>query len=46
VSGIVLNFVPDHSLGVAEMASVARSDGEVALYVWDYAGKMELMRRL
>ncbi len=26
------------------MARVARSSGEVALYVWDYTGKMELMR--
>jgi ubiquinone/menaquinone biosynthesis C-methylase UbiE len=44
VSGLVLNFVPDPSLAVGEMARVVRSDGEVALYVWDYAGKMELMR--
>jgi hypothetical protein len=26
------------------MLRVARPGGEVALYVWDYAGKMELMR--
>lgn len=44
VSGLVLNFVPDHSGAVAEMARVTRPGGEVALYVWDYAGKMELMR--
>jgi SAM-dependent methyltransferase len=43
-SGLVLNFVPDKARAVAEMARVARADGEVALYVWDYAGKMELMR--
>jgi len=27
------------------MTRVVRPGGEVALYVWDYAGKMELMRR-
>jgi SAM-dependent methyltransferase len=44
VSGLVLNFVPDQRRAAAEMARVARPGGEVALYVWDYAGKMELMR--
>jgi SAM-dependent methyltransferase len=45
VSGLVLNFVPDQPRAAAEMARVTRPEGEVALYVWDYAGKMELMRR-
>lgn len=44
VSGLVLNFVPQPLRAVAEMARVARSGGVVAAYVWDYAGKMELMR--
>lgn len=44
VSGLVLNFVPDHPLAASEMARVVRPGGEVALYVWDYADKMELMR--
>ncbi|MCI0430168.1 MAG: class I SAM-dependent methyltransferase [Rhodospirillales bacterium] len=44
VSGLVLNFVPDQSRAAAEMVRVARPGGEVALYVWDYAGKMEMMR--
>jgi SAM-dependent methyltransferase len=44
VSGLVMNFVPDHARAGAEMARMARPNGEVALYVWDYAGKMELMR--
>jgi SAM-dependent methyltransferase len=44
VSGLVLNFVPDPKAGLAEMARVARDGGAVAAYVWDYAGKMELMR--
>jgi SAM-dependent methyltransferase len=45
VSGLVLNFVPDQPRAVAEMARVVRPGGEVALYVWDYAGGMQLMRR-
>ena len=44
VSGLVLNFVPQPHLAVGEMSRAARADGVVAAYVWDYAGKMELMR--
>ena len=44
VSGLVLNFVPEPSRAVAEKARVVRPGGIVAAYVWDYAGKMELMR--
>lgn len=44
VSGLVMNFVPQPQRAVAEMARVARSGGDVAAYVWDYAGKMELIR--
>ncbi|HEY9446087.1 MAG TPA: methyltransferase domain-containing protein [Burkholderiales bacterium] len=44
VSGLVLNFVPDPRAALAEMARVTRSGGTVGAYVWDYAGKMELMR--
>src|SRR5581483_10185609 len=44
VSGLVLNFVPQPARMVAEMARVARPGGVVALYVWDYAGQMQLMR--
>lgn len=44
VSGLVLNFVPDQRRAAAEMVRVVRPGGEVALYVWDYAGKVELMR--
>jgi hypothetical protein len=36
--------VPQPSLAVAEMARVVRAGSTVAAYVWDYAGKMELMR--
>ena len=44
VSGLVLNFVPHPSRAAAEMARAVRPGGVVAAYLWDYAGKMELMR--
>ena len=44
VSGLVLNFVPDPRAALAEMARVTGEGGTVAAYVWDYAGKMELMQ--
>jgi SAM-dependent methyltransferase len=44
VSGLVLNFVPDPARAVVEMARVTRAGGRVAAYVWDYAGRMELIR--
>jgi len=45
VSGLAINFVPDAARGVAEMARVACPGGTVALYVWDYAARMEPLRR-
>lgn len=44
VSGLVLNFVPQPNRAVAEMARTAKPGSVVAAYVWDYAGKMQLMR--
>jgi SAM-dependent methyltransferase len=44
VCGLVLNFVPDRRAGLIEMARVTRAGGTVGAYVWDYAGKMDLMR--
>ena len=44
VSGLVLNFVPQPHQMIAEMARVVRKGGTVALYVWDYAGKMQMLR--
>jgi SAM-dependent methyltransferase len=44
VSGLVLNFVPQPDQMIAEMARVVRAGGVVALYVWDYAGKMQMLR--
>lgn len=43
-SALVLNFVPDQRAALTEMARVAVSGGTIAAYVWDYAGKMEMMR--
>lgn len=44
VSGLVLNFVSDEAKAVAEMTRTVRPGGKVALYVWDYAGHMQIMR--
>jgi SAM-dependent methyltransferase len=44
VSGLVLNFVPQPDRAVEEMSRVTEPGGVVAAYVWDYAGKMQLMR--
>src|SRR5215217_4024201 len=44
VAGLVLNFVPQPARAALEMARAVRSGGIVAAYVWDYAGRMELMR--
>ena len=44
VSGLVLNFVPDPPAALREMARVTVKPGTISAYVWDYAGKMELMR--
>jgi SAM-dependent methyltransferase len=45
VSGLVLNFVPEPAKAVIEMRRALRPGGIVAIYVWDYAGEMQLMRR-
>jgi SAM-dependent methyltransferase len=44
VSGLVLNFIPHPERAVAEMARVTRTDGMVAAYLWDYAGRMQMIR--
>ncbi|MDH5536912.1 MAG: class I SAM-dependent methyltransferase [Betaproteobacteria bacterium] len=44
VSGLVLNFIPDQRAALAEMARVTSNGGTIGAYVWDYAGKMELIR--
>lgn len=44
VSGLVLNFVPDPHAALLEMSRVTGKGGAIAAYVWDYAGRMDLMR--
>jgi SAM-dependent methyltransferase len=43
VSGLVLNFVPKPELAVKEFARATKVGGTAAVYVWDYADKMEFM---
>lgn len=44
VSGLALNFFPDAGAALKAMADRAPG-GTVAAYVWDYAGRMDLMRQ-
>jgi len=44
VSGLALNFFPDIAIAFHEMKRVVKPGGLIAAYVWDYAGKMELLR--
>jgi SAM-dependent methyltransferase len=44
VSGLVLNFIPDLDAALVDMRRVARREGTVAGYVWDYGGEMQLLR--
>ncbi|HEY2720561.1 MAG TPA: class I SAM-dependent methyltransferase [Chitinophagaceae bacterium] len=44
VSGLALNFFPDLSGALSEMKRVVKSNGIIAAYVWDYAGRMDFLR--
>ena len=44
VSGLVLNFICQPDRAVAQMTRVTRPGCVVAAYVWDYAGRMQMMR--
>ena len=44
VSGLVLNFIPDIDSALAEMKRVLKKGGILAAYVWDYSGRMEMLR--
>jgi SAM-dependent methyltransferase len=44
VSALALNFVPAPDAALTEMTRTARVDGLVAVYVWDYADGMQVMR--
>jgi ubiquinone/menaquinone biosynthesis C-methylase UbiE len=45
VSGLVLNFIPDAGKALAEMKRATTGGGTVAIYVWDYAGKMDFLQK-
>ncbi len=44
VSGLVLNFLPHPERVVRALSAAVVPGGTVAAYVWDYAGRMELLR--
>jgi len=44
VSGLMLNFVPRPQQAAAEMRRATRPGGVAAVYVWDYANRMQFMR--
>jgi SAM-dependent methyltransferase len=44
VSGLTFNFVPEKERMVGEMRRCARRGAWIALYVWDYAGEMQMLR--
>ena len=44
VSGLVLNFLSDPGKALGEMRRVTQKGGAVAVYVWDYTGRMELLK--
>lgn len=44
-SALALNFFPRPEAAVEEMRRIAVSDGLVSACVWDYAGRMEFLRR-
>ncbi len=44
ISGLVMNFIPQPEMMISEMRRAVVDGGVVALYVWDYADKMQFMR--
>ncbi|MHA2252189.1 MAG: class I SAM-dependent methyltransferase, partial [Candidatus Kariarchaeaceae archaeon] len=44
VSGLALNFMSNKKECIIEMLRALKPGGIIALYVWDYAGKMEFLR--
>jgi len=44
VSGLVLNFIPNPEKALQEMRRVTRPGGCIAVYIWDYPGKMEFLK--
>jgi SAM-dependent methyltransferase len=43
-SGLMLNFVPEPRAAVLEMLKVTRPGGTIGIFVWDYAGGMQMLR--
>ncbi len=44
ISGLVLNFIPKPVKALREMKRVTAPGGTVAVYIWDYSGKMEFLK--
>ncbi len=44
VSGLVLNFVPEPRAAILEMSRVTRPGGKIGIFLWDYAGGMQMLR--
>lgn len=44
VSGLALNFIPKPVAALQAMRQALKPDGVLAFYVWDYSGKMEMLR--
>lgn len=44
VSGLALNFFPELESALSEMKRIARPKGTIAAYVWDYSGRIDLLR--
>ena len=44
VSGLALNFVSQPKAAVSEMMRVAKPDGAVGIFLWDYAEDMQMLR--
>jgi SAM-dependent methyltransferase len=45
-SALVLNFIPNQALALAEMRRVTRKTGCVAGYVWDFTGPLSVTRHI
>ncbi len=44
VSGLALNFLPQPEKATGEFKRAVRPGGFVAAYVWDYSGRMQMLR--
>ena len=44
VSGLALNFFPELNRALTEMKRISKPGGIIAAYVWDYSGRMDILR--